>query len=41
LRLRHGRAEPTRPTMIWLTIACRQMLKPRSVRMTDLFDLGE
>ena len=41
-RLRHGRAEPTRPTMIWLTIACRRMLGgKRRVRMAELFDLGD
>jgi transcriptional regulator with XRE-family HTH domain len=38
LRLRYGRAEPTRPVMIWLTIACRRLLG-RRVRVSDLFDL--
>lgn len=41
-RLRFGHSEPTRPVMIWLTIACRRLLGARKrVRMTDLFDLGE
>ena len=40
LSLRYGRREPTRPLMIWLTIACRRMLK-RRVRITELFDLGD
>lgn len=40
LSLRYGRKEPTRPLMIWLTIACRRMLK-RRVRITELFDLGD
>jgi len=41
-RLRYGRAEPTRPTMIWLTIACRRLLGGRRrVRITELFDLGD
>lgn len=41
-RLRYGRAEPTRPTMIWLTIACRRMLGGRRrVRISELFDLGD
>jgi hypothetical protein len=40
LSLRYGRKEPTRPLMIWLTIACRRMLK-RRVRITQLFDLGD
>ena len=40
--LRYGRREPTRPLMIWLTIACRRMLGPRRrVRITELFDLGD
>ncbi len=42
LRLRKGMAEPTRPVMIWLTIACRHLLgKRRRVRITELFDLGD
>jgi len=41
-RLRYGLSEPTRPMMIWLTIACRRMLGPRRrVRITELFDLGD
>lgn len=40
LSLRYGRREPTRPLMIWLTIACRRMLN-RRVRITELFDLGD
>ena len=40
MRLRRGEAEPTRPTMIWLTIAVRHMLG-RRVRITQLFDLGD
>jgi transcriptional regulator with XRE-family HTH domain len=40
LRLRYGQSEPTRPLMIWLTIACRRMLN-RRVRITELFDLGD
>ena len=41
-RLRYGRSEPTRPVMIWLTIACRRLLgRRRRVRMTELFDLGD
>ena len=40
LRLRYGVSEPTRPLMIWLTIACRRMLN-RRVRITELFDLGD
>ena len=42
LRLRKGRCEPTRPVMIWLTIACRRLLGGRRrVRITELFDLGD
>lgn len=42
LRLRFGRCEPTRPVMIWLTVACRRLLGGnRRVRVTDLFDLGD
>lgn len=41
VRLRFGLAEPTRPVMIWLTVACRRMLRPKRVRITDLFDLGD
>ena len=40
MRLRKGVSEPTRPTMIWLTIAVRRMLG-RRVRITQLFDLGD
>lgn len=40
-RLRLGQAEPTRPVMIWLTLACRQLLRRRAVRITELFDLGD
>jgi hypothetical protein len=40
LSLRYGRKEPTRPLMIWLTIACRRILN-RRVRITELFDLGD
>jgi transcriptional regulator with XRE-family HTH domain len=40
MRLRYGTSEPTRPLMIWLTIACRRMLN-RRVRITELFDLGD
>lgn len=39
-RLRGGRAEPTRPVMLWLTAATRRMLG-RHVRITELFDLGD
>ena len=40
--LRYGHAEPTRPMMIWITIACRQLLGGRRrVRITELFDLGD
>jgi transcriptional regulator with XRE-family HTH domain len=42
LRLRKGEAEPTRPLMIWITIACRRLLGGRRrVRITELFDLGD
>ena len=42
LRLRYGQAEPTRPMMIWLTIACRRLIGGRRrVRITELFDLGD
>jgi hypothetical protein len=42
LRLRYGRCEPTRPLMIWLTIACRRLIGGRRrVRITELFDLGD
>lgn len=42
LRLRFGQCEPTRPVMIWLTIACRHLLGGRRrVRITELFDLGD
>jgi transcriptional regulator with XRE-family HTH domain len=41
-RLRFGRAEPTRPVMIWLTVGCRRILGGRRrVRLTQLFDLGD
>ena len=45
-RLRYGQAEPTRPVMIWLTIACRRLLEARDgrrirVRVQQLFDLGD
>lgn len=40
--LRFGRKEPTRPLMIWITIACRKLLGGcRRVRITELFDLGD
>jgi hypothetical protein len=39
-RLRSGRAEPTRPVMLWLTIAS-EVLLGRRVKVTELFDLGE
>ena len=39
-RLRDGQAEPTRPMMVWLTIAAAQILK-RRVSVSDLFDLGD
>jgi len=39
-RLRLGRAEPTRLTMVALRDACRRILR-RRVRMIELFDLGE
>ena len=42
MRLRFGFAEPTRPMMIWITVACRRLLdRHRRVRITDLFDLGD
>lgn len=45
LRLRFGKAEPTRPMMIWITVACRRLLaeqqRGRRVRLTELFDLGD
>lgn len=42
LRLRKGEAEPTRPLMIWITIACRRLIgRRRRVRLTELFDLGD
>ncbi|HEV7764602.1 MAG TPA: transcriptional regulator [Thermoanaerobaculia bacterium] len=42
LRLRRGKAEPTRPMMIWITIACRRLVGGRRrVRLTELFDLGD
>jgi transcriptional regulator with XRE-family HTH domain len=42
LRLRNGEAEPTRPLMIWVTIACRRLIGGRRrVRITELFDLGD
>lgn len=41
-RLKTGRAEPTRPMMIWITVACRRLLGDRRrVRITQLFDLGD
>lgn len=40
--LRFGRREPTRLTMIWLTVGCRRLLGGRRrVRITELFDLGD
>jgi hypothetical protein len=40
--LRYGTKEPTRPLMIWVTIACRKLLGGRRrVRLTELFDLGD
>jgi hypothetical protein len=39
-RLRYGASEPTRPVMIWTTIAVRRLLQ-RRVRLSDLFDLGD
>jgi hypothetical protein len=41
LRLRYGHSEPTRPVMVWLTLACSRLLDWRSVRVTELFDLGD
>ena len=42
MRLRYGKAEPTRPVMIWLTVACRRLMGDRRrVRLTQLFDLGD
>jgi len=45
LRLRFGKAEPTRPMMIWITVAVRRLVKERQrgrrVRLTELFDLGD
>ena len=45
LRLRFGRCEPTRPVMIWITVAVRRLLgeqrRGRRVRITELFDLGD
>lgn len=45
LRLRFGIAEPTRPMMIWITVAARRLVNQqrhgRRVRLTELFDLGE
>lgn len=40
LRIRFGQAEPTRPMMIWITVAVRR-LSGRRVRVTELFDLGD
>jgi transcriptional regulator with XRE-family HTH domain len=41
-RLRYGQCEPTRPLMIWLTIACKRLLGGRRrVRVSELFDLGD
>lgn len=41
-RLRYGECEPTRPMMIWLTVACRRLLGGRRrVRITELFNLGD
>jgi transcriptional regulator with XRE-family HTH domain len=41
-RLRYGKSEPTRPIMIWVTIACRRLLGGRRrVRLAELFDLGD
>ena len=41
-RLRYGRNEPTRPMMIWLTIACQCLLiGRRNVHIAELFDLGD
>lgn len=39
-RLRRGKAEPTRPFMIWLTLGCRRLVQ-REVLVTELFDLSE
>jgi transcriptional regulator with XRE-family HTH domain len=42
LRLRNGTCEPTRPVMIWVTAACRRLVRRRArVRITELFDLGD
>lgn len=42
LRVRFGQAEPTRPMMIWITVACRRLLGGRRrVRVTELFDFGD
>jgi len=40
-RLRRGTSEPTRPKMIWITVACRRLLGGRRVRISELFDLGD
>lgn len=41
-RLRYGLSEPTRPVMIWITVACRRLIGGRRrVRITELFDLEE
>jgi hypothetical protein len=40
LRIRFGQAEPTRPMMVWITMAVRR-LSGRRVQVTDLFDLGD
>ena len=41
-RLRYGLSEPTRPLMIWVTVACRRLMGGRRrVRITELFDLGD
>ena len=42
MRIRFGLAEPTRPLMIWITVACRRLIGGRRrVRLTELFDLGD
>jgi transcriptional regulator with XRE-family HTH domain len=41
-RLRFGTSEPTRPIMIWITVACRRIIgRRRRVHITELFDLEE
>ena len=39
-KIREGRTDPKRPTIVWLTGAASRLLR-RSVKASELFDLGD